>query len=78
MTALSDFFMYASLINGSLLLFWTGLLLLMPDFIYRLHSRWFQITRPQFDLLMYGFLGLFKIFFIIFNLTPYLTFMLLN
>jgi hypothetical protein len=38
---------------------------------------WFPIPRETFNVLIYGFLGLFKIFFLTFNLVPYLALLII-
>jgi len=48
------------------------LIVLAPDRVYQTQSRWFPIPRETFDVLIYAFLGLFKIVFLVFNLVPYL------
>ncbi|MCB1758801.1 MAG: hypothetical protein KDI68_03345 [Gammaproteobacteria bacterium] len=75
--ALTGFFMWCTLLNGSLLLFWSAMVMLFPDLTYRLQRRWFPLSREQFDLLIYLFLGLFKILFIVFSLVPYLALMII-
>ena len=67
---LTSFFLGCSIINGSLLIFWTLFTMLAPDLVYRIQSRWFPIPRETFNVAMYGFLGLFKILFLFFNLIP--------
>ncbi|HOV74665.1 MAG TPA: hypothetical protein PK967_11900 [Candidatus Hydrogenedentes bacterium] len=57
---------------AGLLLFWFLLLVAAGDFTYGQHSRWFSMTRHEFDLLVYGFMGLFKIGAITFFLFPWL------
>ena len=37
-----------------------------------MHSKLFPISREAFDLTIYGFIGLYKIVFVTFNLVPYL------
>lgn len=69
---LSDFFMWCSLINGGILLLWTLFFTLAPDWVYRTQSRWFPLPREAFDSFMYGFIGLFKLLYLVFNLVPYL------
>jgi hypothetical protein len=49
-----------------------------PDFVYRLQSRWFPLPRESFNVVIYSFLGLFKIFFIIFNVVPYLALLIVG
>ena len=68
---LTTFFMWCTILNGSLLILIAIIFLVAPDLIYRKHKMWFAISRDQFNLASYCFLGLFKIFFIVFNLVPY-------
>jgi hypothetical protein len=53
------------------LLLWFGLLLLVGDFIYEFHGRWFQISREQFDALHYLGLMLAKVAIFWLFLLPY-------
>jgi hypothetical protein len=69
---LSDFFLWCTIINGGLLIFWVLIIWLSPDLVYRTQRYWFPLSREQFDQVIYAFLGLFKIFLLFFNLTPYL------
>ncbi len=45
---LTSFFMWCTIINGALLVFWTTMCILVPDLVYRTQSRWFPMgaTRP--------------------------------
>jgi hypothetical protein len=65
------FFMWCTIINGSLLFFWVIMLILGPNMVYRTQNRWFPIPRETFNIIMYSFLGLFKIIFLVFNLVPW-------
>ena len=69
---LTSFFMWCSIINGGLLIFWTLMVMAAPELVYRTQRRWFAIPRETFDVVIYAFLGLYKIFFLVFNLVPYL------
>ena len=69
---LISFFMWCSILNGGLLTLWTLAFMAVPDWVYQLQHRWFPIPRETFNTLFYGFLGLFKILFLFFNLVPYL------
>jgi hypothetical protein len=69
---LTQFFMWSSIINGSLLLFWTAFLMFAPNLVYRTQSFWFAIPQEKFTVIMYGFLGLFKLLILVFNIVPYL------
>jgi hypothetical protein len=69
---LTAFFRWCTIFNGGLLLLWTAIAILAPNFLYRSQTRWFALSRETFDLAMYCFIGLFKIFFLVFNLVPWL------
>lgn len=68
---LTQFFMWCSIINGSLLVITFLFTAFAGDLIYRVHSKWFPMSRETFTVILYSFIGLFKIFFIVFNLVPY-------
>lgn len=69
---ITNFFMWCSIINGGLLILSAILLTFAQDFVYSLHSRWYSIPRETFTVVVYSFLGGYKILFIVFNLVPYL------
>ncbi len=68
---LTSFFMWCTVINGALLMLWTSICIFTPDLVYRTQSKWFPIPRETFNVVIYSFLGLFKIFFLVFNAVPY-------
>lgn len=76
--SLTTFFMWCAVINGSILILWTLFFLFVPDLVYRIQNRWFPIQRETYNALMYGFLGLFKLLFLVFNLVPYLALLLMQ
>ena len=76
--AFEPFFFWCTVLNGGVLILWVLAFMIMPDMVYRTQSAWFKISREQFDLLFYGFLGLFKIFFLFFNLIPYIAILILS
>jgi hypothetical protein len=67
---LTEFFLWCTIINGALLVLWTGMCMAAPDLVYRTQSRWFPIPRATYDVVMYAFLGLFKVLVLIFNVVP--------
>ena len=69
---LKTFFMWCAIMNVGLLLLWTFLCVFAMDLIYRVQSRWFPMPRDLFTVLMYSFLGAFKILVLAFNVIPYL------
>ena len=75
---LTRFFMWCSIMNGGLLLLWTTMCSLAPDLVYRTQRKWFPIPRETFDVVIYSFLGLFKIVFLVFNAVPYLALLIVG
>ena len=54
------------------MILWTLLGMFTPNLVYRSQSLFFPIPRETFDVVMYSFLGLFKIFFLVFNVVPFI------
>jgi len=48
------------------------------DFMYGLHKKWFEMSRETFNIVIYSYLGLFKILLILFLLVPYLALLVIN
>ena len=70
-TVITEFFMWCTILNGALLIFWTIMVISTPSLVYRTQTKWIPISRETFNTAMYSFLGLFKIFFLVFNVVPY-------
>ena len=70
--ALTTFFKYCTILNGSLFTIWTLFVAFAPDLVYKSQSLLFPIPREKFDIIMYVFLGTFKIMFLFFNVTPFI------
>jgi len=49
-----------------------------PDLVYRKQSRWFPIPRETFNVVIYSFLGLFKIVFLVFSVVPYVALLIVG
>jgi hypothetical protein len=75
---LTRFFMWCTIINGALLVFWIIMLISAPEMIYRTQQIWFPIPRETFNIVMYCFLGFFKIIFLVFNLVPWLALLIVG
>ena len=75
---LTAFFMWCTIMNGALLILWTIMCGLAPGLVYRTQHMWFPIPRATFDVVIYSFLGLFKIFFLVFNLVPYVALLIVG
>ncbi|OQB36006.1 MAG: hypothetical protein BWY09_02079 [Candidatus Hydrogenedentes bacterium ADurb.Bin179] len=75
---LTQFFLWCTILNGILLSLWSGAFIFVPDLVYRIQTRWLSISRGSFDLIFYGFLGFFKIVFLVFNVAPLLALLIIG
>jgi hypothetical protein len=64
--------MWCTIINAALLALSFVISVCAGDWVYRMHSKWFPISREAFNVAIYCFLGLFKIFVVVFNLVPFI------
>jgi hypothetical protein len=67
-----QFLAWATLINYGVLVVWFLGLMLMPQLIYSMHTRWFKISEQAFYTTNYAGIGLYKLLIFIFLLVPYL------
>lgn len=68
---LTTFFKWCSIINGALLVLAILGVVLGPEIGLGLQSRMFQVAPGTLSVAMYMFLGMFKIFWLVFNIVPY-------
>jgi len=68
--SVTAFFVWCTVINAVLLIFSALLCTFAQDWIYRFHSRWYPMPRETFTVVIYSFIGLYKILFIVFNIVP--------
>ena len=75
---LTTFFMWCTILNGGLLILSSLILLFAGDFVYGIHGKWFPMPRETFNVVIYAFLGLFKIFVLVFNVVPYVALLIIG
>ncbi|MDY0165367.1 MAG: hypothetical protein RBS80_02425 [Thermoguttaceae bacterium] len=72
------FFMWCTVINAALLA-WSFLVCAYAgNWIYRMHSKWFPMPRETFNVVIYSFIGVYKVFVIVFNAVPYLALLIVG
>jgi hypothetical protein len=69
-TLLREFFLWSTVINYGILMWWFLWFLFAHDWILRLHGRWFQLSTEQFDVTHYWGMAIYKIGIFLFNLVP--------
>ena len=68
---LTAFFMWCTIINVALFAWAAIWFMLAPDFIYRMQSKFFPLPRETYNVVIYAFLGVFKIVIMAFNVAPW-------
>ena len=63
---------WCSVINIGFLIYWILALTLGNEFVFQIHTCWFDIPHDRFDEIHYTMMGYYKIAVILFNVTPYL------
>ncbi|MEW6356862.1 MAG: DUF6868 family protein [Planctomycetota bacterium] len=72
------FFMWCTILNAALLILSSVICIGARDWVYRVHSKMFPISRDAFNIAIYSFLGLFKMAVLAFNLVPYLALLIVG
>ncbi len=62
---------WCSIINMALLLWWFFAIMVLHDWVYRFHSKWFKLSVESFDTIHYAGIAFFKIAVFVFNIVPY-------
>jgi len=63
---------WCSVIDMGLLLWWFLFFKMAHNWMYRIHSKWFNLSEERFDAIHYAGMVFFKICIFVFNLVPYL------
>jgi hypothetical protein len=72
------FLMWCTIVNYGILFVWFGVFVFAHDLMQRIHGRWFDLSRNQFDALHYGGMSIFKICIMLFNLVPFVVLTILG
>jgi hypothetical protein len=75
---LRGFFMWCTILNGALLIFSALICAFGGDWIYRMHGALFSMPRDAFNVVLYAFVGLYKILFLIFSLVPFVALVIIG
>ena len=72
------FFMWCTILNVALLVLSSLMCVCAGDRAYRIHNKWFSISRETFNVAIYSFIGLYKILVFVFNLIPYVALLIVG
>ena len=74
---LVELFKWMTLINIGIMILSAILIGLLKDLIFKMHGTFFGIAKEHLATIMYGYLGVYKLLIIVFNLVPYIAMKLL-
>ncbi len=75
---LKEFFMWMTVLNAGIIFLQAFLCMGLKNLIGRMHGSMFGISPDAIKTAIYGYLGVYKIFFIIFCLTPWLVLVIMS
>lgn len=76
--AITKFFMWNTIINVGILILWSLVFFTASDVIYEIHGKFFSLSRENFNSIIYGLIGLFKILVFVFNVIPFFALLILK
>jgi len=75
---LKSFLLWCSVINISLLALWFLAFVMAKDFIYKIHTRWYDIPKEKFDSIHYSAIAYWKLSIYLFNIVPYIALVIIT
>jgi len=75
---IQDFLLWCTLINFGVLLWWAAFFIFAHDLVYRLHTRFFVMSRERFDAIHYAGMAFYKLTVLVFNLVPLLALLIVT
>jgi hypothetical protein len=69
---LRTFLGWCTVLNLGMLTCWFLALVFVHDFVFKIHSWWFEISEERFDEIHYTMMAYYKLAVFLFYLTPYL------
>ena len=75
---LKSFLLWCSIINISLLSIWFLLFAMAKDFVYKTHTRWYNIPKEKFDSIHYSAMVYWKLSIYLFNIVPYIALVIIT
>lgn len=75
---LTEILKWMSIINMSIFVLSALLIMSFRKIICTLHSNLFGINEEKISIILYAYLGIYKIILIVFNIVPYLALLITN
>jgi len=75
---LTDLFKWMTIINMGLLVLSSLLIMMLKGVMCNVHGKLFGIDKDKVAMASYGYLGIYKVFIIVFNVVPYVSLLLIQ
>lgn len=75
---LTAFFMWCTILNAGLLMLTFLMTIIAGDFVYTMHSKFFSMPRETFNVVLYSFLGIYKLLVFVFNVVPWIALLIVG
>ena len=75
---LTRFFMWSTILNLGFLFFFFLIFIFNVDFVYKMQSKLFPMSRETFNVVLYSFIAIYKIIIFAFNLVPWIVFSIIG
>ncbi|MDH5357723.1 MAG: hypothetical protein OEW63_03730 [Gammaproteobacteria bacterium] len=75
--AVKEVLFWCGIINMGLLFWWLLFFVLFHEWMYRMHTYWFDMSVQRFDAIHYCGMVLYKMIMITFNWVPYFALMIM-
>lgn len=61
-----------TLLNYAILIIWFAVFTLSYDWVYRVHTSWFPMSKENYDVANYLAMAVYKILVLVLNVIPYI------
>ena len=75
---LTDFFKWMTIINVCLYILSSILIIALKGIVGKMHGKLFGIEADTVATISYGYLGMYKVLVIVFNIVPYVSLLLMR
>ena len=75
---LFELFKWMTIINACIFMFSSLLGMVLKKTVGKMHGKLFEINEEHVSIVNYGYLGLYRIFILVFNIVPFLSLLILK
>lgn len=78
MDQLTEYFKWMMIINIAFLFLSTFSVMGLKSLMFKMHTKMFGVTEEQVSMIAYGYLAMYKVLVIVFNIVPYVALLILK